>query len=157
MKAFLNKWILSNWGTKLMAAFLGLLLWMYLHEESTDSGSFSAAFVPSIENRAEFARLNFSDNEGKFLGGKITINVTGPKGDLRVLTKKGIRCEPRVAAGNFDRNIGSFTMKLQEGDLNLPETLLLQRLGLPPLLLLELLLTPLNLLETRRVLGAAGS
>ena len=121
MKAWIDKWIVTNWGTKAMAVGLALLLWVYLHEESTDSGAFTATFVPDVQNQSEFARLVFSNTRGDDLDGKLSIQVTGPKGDLRVLSKKGIRCEPRVNEGYFSRNIGSFYLDLQESDLNLPE------------------------------------
>lgn len=123
MKPWVDKWILANWGTKVMAISLSLLLWIYLYEESTDSGTFPATFLPRLENRSEFSHILFLDKDGDPLGETISVKVTGPKGDLRGLSKKGIRCEPMINKDRFSRDMGNFTRDLQLDDLNLPETL----------------------------------
>ncbi len=123
MREWLNRWIATNWGTKVMAAGLALLLWMYLHEESTDSGTFPAAFLPRVENRSDLSRLTFLDAKGDPLGDNINITVTGPKGDLRNLTKKGIRCEPSLDPSRFNKPWDTIRLDLQVDDLNLPEAL----------------------------------
>jgi len=124
MREWFDRWILANWGTKAMAIGLSLLLWIYLYEESTDSGTFPAAFLPRLENRSELSHILFLDTNGDPLGETISVKVTGPKGDLRGLSKKGIRCEPVIDKDRFNRDMGNFTRDLRLDDLNLPETLM---------------------------------
>ncbi len=123
MKEWFDKWIVANWGTKVMAMGLALLLWMYLYEESeesTDTKSFAVIFLPRVENRADFSRVIYEDLEP---GGTFDITVTGSKGDLRGLSKVGIRCEPLLESGRFEKNMGFFEHELHANELNLPETL----------------------------------
>ncbi|SVD18002.1 uncharacterized protein METZ01_LOCUS370856, partial [marine metagenome] len=61
-----------------MAISLSLLLWIYLYEESTDSGTFPATFLPRFENRSEFSHILFLDKDGDPLGETISVKVTGP-------------------------------------------------------------------------------
>lgn len=119
------KWLkglfIDNLGTKLMAFVLAMLLWIYLYNESTDSDEVVAVFEPKVE-ATELASWTAYDSEGRPLDKKIRLKLTGPKGELRGMSRKGIRCEPRFEKDLFtDEREGTFARDLSVDDLNLPE------------------------------------
>lgn len=117
---FFRSLFLDNLGTKLMALILALLLWIYLYKESTDSDEFEAVFEPKILETG-LASWQALTSDGVAIRGKISIKLTGPKGDLRGLSKKGIRCEPTFDRSLFPEHTGSFSRDLTVDDLYLPD------------------------------------
>lgn len=115
------KWkrlVLDNFGTKLMAFVLALLLWVYLYNESTASDEFDVAFVPTI-GETELASREFLTSDDRPVGETIRVKLTGPKGSLNALS--GVRCSPRYDKSLFGEPHATFTRELTERDLNLPE------------------------------------
>jgi hypothetical protein len=116
-----KRFFLDNLGTKLMALVLAMLLWIYLYNESTDAGEFDAAFFPKIED-TNLATWQFLNENGDPIQGSIKIKITGPKGDLGGLSRKGIRCEPRFEKNLFEKEpVATIQRDLTPNDLNLPE------------------------------------
>jgi hypothetical protein len=113
-----KRFFLDNLGTKLMAFVLAVLLWIYLYNESTESDKFDVSVQPKIEE-TEIASCQLLDEFGNPLS--LRLEVTGPKGQLRGLSRKGIRCEPRFEKGLFTEPTGTFSRELTIDDLNLPE------------------------------------
>lgn len=117
-----KRFFLENLGTKFMAFFLALLLWIYLYNEATESGEFEIAFMPSIQETNLVDRSTvFLNSKGEPIQQTILVKITGPKGELSGLSKKGIRCEPRFEKALFKEDQGTIQRDLTVHDLNLPE------------------------------------
>lgn len=114
-----KRFFLDNLGTKLMAIVLAFLLWIYLYNESTESGEFTATFMPTVMETG-LASCKFYNEAGQEIT-SFQLGITGPKGDLRGLSKKGIRCEPRFEKSLFTEHSGTIPRDLTANDLNLPE------------------------------------
>lgn len=114
-----KRFLFDNLPTKLMAIVLAFLLWIYLYNESTESGEFTASFTPTVMETG-LASCKFYNESGQEVTG-LQVGITGPKGDLRGLSKKGIRFEPRFEKALFTELFGTIQRDLTANDLNLPE------------------------------------
>jgi hypothetical protein len=119
-----KRFLANNFGTIAMSFVLALLLWIYLYNESTDTVEFTNVTLAPAVQEHDLASFEFLDDKGQPFApnGTIDIKITGPKGELRALSRKVLRCEPIFSKDAFaDPVKGDIARTLTAEDLNVPE------------------------------------
>ncbi|MHC4606075.1 MAG: YbbR-like domain-containing protein [Planctomycetota bacterium] len=122
--------IFGNLGTKLMALFLGVLLWVYLYTKENSQKTFDAPFHPVLSLSAEKADdyyVEYPAEGGRLVPGRSTIEVTieGPRDEINKLRE--IRFAPTFDKDSFTKDVETFEHEITLKDFGLSDTYRLVR------------------------------
>lgn len=122
--------LFKNLPTKIMALVLAVLVWGYLYNESTESRELEIHFfADGVKLIPDLAQLYIDNRENTIIldykhgdepTGKLKVKITGPKGTIKSIVKKGIECRLRITPEMCRTTKGEIQNKLTLDDFNLP-------------------------------------